>query len=65
MTARIGAYGTWLADSHDIPKLLLTFDSSPTLLSTPEVAAWCKDNIAGPADRALRPSRPPRDGRPA
>jgi haloalkane dehalogenase len=46
VTARIGAYGTWLADSQDIPKLLLTFESSPTLGITPELAAWCKDNIA-------------------
>ena len=45
-TARIAAYGTWLADSQDIPKLLLTFDSSRTLLITPELAAWCRDNIA-------------------
>jgi len=47
VTDRIDAYGTWLADSQDVPKLLLTFDSSPTLLITPELAAWCKDNIAG------------------
>ena len=47
VTARIDAYGTWLAGSQDVPKLLLTFDSSPTLLITPELAAWCKDNIAG------------------
>lgn len=47
VAARVEAYGTWLAASHDVPKLLLTFDSSPTLLITPELAAWCKDNIAG------------------
>ncbi|GAA4100380.1 haloalkane dehalogenase [Nonomuraea soli] len=47
VTARISAYGAWLADSRDVPKLLLTFDSSPTLLITAEVAAWCKDNVAG------------------
>jgi haloalkane dehalogenase len=46
VTARIDAYGTWLAGSQGIPKLLLTFDSSPTLGITPELAAWCKDNIA-------------------
>jgi haloalkane dehalogenase len=46
VTARIGAYGSWLANSQDIPKLLLTFDSSPTLGTTPELAAWCKDNMA-------------------
>ncbi|MEV5498001.1 haloalkane dehalogenase [Nonomuraea fuscirosea] len=47
VVARIDAYGGWLARSQDVPKLLLTFDSSPTLLVTPELAAWCKDNIAG------------------
>ncbi|MEU0402748.1 haloalkane dehalogenase [Streptomyces sp. NPDC006197] len=46
VTARIEGYGPWLADSHGVPKLLLTFDSAPTLLITPEVAAWCRDNIA-------------------
>ncbi|MBB2742329.1 UNVERIFIED_ORG: haloalkane dehalogenase [Microbispora rosea subsp. rosea] len=44
---RVGAYGRWLASSHDVPKLLLTFDSSPTLLIGPEMAAWCAANIAG------------------
>lgn len=44
---RVGAYGGWLASSHDVPKLLLTFDSSPTLLIGPEMAAWCAANIVG------------------
>lgn len=43
----VGAYGKWLASSHDVPKLLLTFDASPTLLIGPEMAAWCAANIAG------------------
>ncbi len=47
VTARIESYGSWLAGSQEVPKLLLTFDSSPTLLITAEVAAWCKDNLAG------------------
>jgi len=46
VTARIANYGTWLAGSQEVPKLLLTFESSPTLLITAEVAAWCKDNVA-------------------
>ncbi|WP_232839715.1 haloalkane dehalogenase [Nocardia aurea] len=29
---RLDGYGRWLAASDDVPKLLLTFDSSPTLL---------------------------------
>ncbi|KAB8186712.1 haloalkane dehalogenase [Microbispora catharanthi] len=44
---RVRTYGGWLASSHDVPKLLLTFDSSPTLLIGPEMAAWCAANIAG------------------
>ncbi|MEV5742197.1 haloalkane dehalogenase [Microbispora rosea] len=44
---RVGAYAGWLASSHDVPKLLLTFDASPTLLIGPEMAAWCAANIAG------------------
>ncbi|GAB4584476.1 haloalkane dehalogenase [Nocardia sp. IFM 10818] len=47
VTAAVTAYDAWLAASPQIPKLLLTFDSSPTLLITPDMAAWCKDNIAG------------------
>jgi haloalkane dehalogenase len=65
VTARIDAYGGWLADSRDVPKLLLTFDSSPTLGITPELAAWCKDNIAalqvehcGPAGHHAAEDRP-------
>lgn len=44
---RVAAYGAWLAADPEVPKLLLTFDSSPTLLVTPEVAAWCEEHIAG------------------
>lgn len=42
----VARYDTWLAASSDVPKLLLTFDSSPTLLITPQVTAWCQANIA-------------------
>ena len=44
---RINRYGEWLAASPDVPKLLLTFDTSPTLLITAQVAEWCAANIAG------------------
>ncbi|TYB59867.1 haloalkane dehalogenase [Nonomuraea sp. PA05] len=44
---RIEGYGKWLAASDEVPKLLLTFDSSPTLLITEAMAAWCAGNIAG------------------
>lgn len=43
----VANYDTWLADSPEVPKLLLTFDSSPTLLITPQVTAWCEANVAG------------------
>lgn len=46
VVARIEAYDDWLADSGDVPKLLLSFDGSPeTLLIGPEMVAWCQANI--------------------
>jgi len=44
---RVLAYDKWLADSPDVPKLLLTFEGSPILLVTPAMANWCRENIAG------------------
>ncbi|WP_433177048.1 haloalkane dehalogenase [Actinoallomurus sp. CA-150999] len=46
LVARIEAYDAWLAKSPDVPKLLLTFEGSPTLLIGEEMAAWCQANIA-------------------
>jgi haloalkane dehalogenase len=46
VVARVRAYDRWLAASTDVPKLLLTFDGSPTLTIGPETAAWCAANIA-------------------
>ena len=45
LVPRMEAYGKWLATSA-VPKLLLTFENAPTLLITPELAAWCSENIA-------------------
>ncbi|MEU0404747.1 haloalkane dehalogenase [Streptomyces sp. NPDC006197] len=42
---RVTAYGKWLASSPEVPKLLLTFEGSPTLLITSAVAAWCAGNM--------------------
>lgn len=53
---RVDAYGAWLATSPEVPKLLMTFDSSPTLLITEQVAAWCADNIAGLQTEHLGPA---------
>jgi haloalkane dehalogenase len=48
LVARIEAYDAWLASSHDVPKLLLTFDGSEdTLMVGPELADWCATHIAG------------------
>ncbi|NUW41905.1 haloalkane dehalogenase [Nonomuraea rhodomycinica] len=62
---RVERYDAWLAKSDDVPKLLLTFDSSPTLLITPEVAAWCAATFAalevehcGPAGHHAPEDRP-------
>jgi haloalkane dehalogenase len=44
---RVQHYDEWLAASGDVPKLLLTFDSSPTLGIGKELADWCAENIAG------------------
>lgn len=46
LVARIETYDEWLAASPDVPKLLLTFEGSPTLLIGDEVKEWCKANIA-------------------
>ncbi|MET9593073.1 haloalkane dehalogenase [Streptomyces sp. NPDC006516] len=43
---RAEQYVKWLANSREVPKLLLTFDSSPTLLVGREMAEWCAANIA-------------------
>jgi haloalkane dehalogenase len=53
---RVGQYGKWLATSDDVPKLLLTFDSSPTLLIGQEMAAWCAANIAALETRHCGPA---------
>ncbi|MGW6195318.1 haloalkane dehalogenase [Kribbella sp. NPDC055110] len=46
LVARIETYDAWLAASPAVPKLLLTFEGSPTLLIGPELAQWCTANIA-------------------
>jgi haloalkane dehalogenase len=53
--ARVEAYDAWLATS-DVPKLLLTFDSSPTLIIGAELTAWCEANIANLEVKACGPA---------
>ncbi|HEX8864119.1 MAG TPA: haloalkane dehalogenase [Lentzea sp.] len=43
---RIEAYDEWLGASSEVPKLLMTFEGSPTLLIGPQLRAWCEENIA-------------------
>lgn len=47
VVGRVDAYDAWLATSDDVPKLLLTFDGSPTLMIDAAMTAWCAANIAG------------------
>ncbi|TCO48135.1 haloalkane dehalogenase [Actinocrispum wychmicini] len=53
LVERIEVYDKWLASSTDVPKLLMTFKGSPTLLIGEATAAWCAANIAGSRHRAL------------
>jgi len=46
LVERIETFDAWLAESTEVPKLLMTFEGSPTLLITAEQAAWCAGNIA-------------------
>jgi haloalkane dehalogenase len=46
VVARIKAYDAWLAASTDVPKLLMTFEGSPTLLIDEKFAHWCVTHIA-------------------
>jgi haloalkane dehalogenase len=46
LVARIGHFDAWLADSTDVPKLLMTFHGAPSLLIGDEAATWCARNIA-------------------
>jgi haloalkane dehalogenase len=63
---RVEAYDRWLAESMEVPKLLLTFDGSPeTLLIGPDMVDWCRANIAaldvvgcGPAKHVVPEDQP-------
>ncbi len=46
LVARVEAYDAWLATSEDVPKLLMTFEGSPTLGTGKEMTRWCEENIA-------------------
>ena len=46
VVARIEAYDAWLATSTEVPKLLMTFEGSPTLLIDKKYAHWCATHMA-------------------
>lgn len=46
LVKRIESYDAWLAASPEVPKLLMTFAGSPSLLTTPAMADWCATHIA-------------------
>nr|WSX49253.1 haloalkane dehalogenase [Streptomyces sp. NBC_00974] len=46
VVTRVEEYDAWLSDSPEVPKLLLTFDGSPTLMIGPEEADWCARNVS-------------------
>ncbi|GAA1780790.1 haloalkane dehalogenase [Agromyces lapidis] len=46
LVERIEAYDRWLATSTSVPKLLLTFSGSPTLLIDTAMTEWCAAAIA-------------------
>lgn len=46
VVARINHYDTWLANSPDVPKLLLTFQPGPGAMMGPELIEWCATHMA-------------------
>lgn len=46
LVARLEQAGAWMRDSSDVPKLLLAFAGSPTLLVDEPAVAWARENIA-------------------
>ncbi|RSD10485.1 haloalkane dehalogenase [Amycolatopsis eburnea] len=46
LVERVEAYDRWLAGATGVPKLLLTFEGSPTLLIGEAMTKWCTENIA-------------------
>lgn len=46
LVARLEANATWLAISTSVPKLLMTFEGTPTLLVGKDMAEWCASHMA-------------------
>ncbi|MBN6051019.1 haloalkane dehalogenase [Nonomuraea sp. RK-328] len=47
VVARVEAYDRWLADSADVPKLLMTFAPGPGVMMHDDMVAWCAATMAG------------------
>jgi len=66
LVTRMREFGTWMATSPDVPKLLLTFDGGAgSLLIDATMTAWCRSHIAaldvtpcGPAAHHAPEDRP-------
>ncbi|MGH6657488.1 MAG: haloalkane dehalogenase [Actinocrinis sp.] len=56
VAARVAEFDAWLAASAQVPKLLLTFDSSPTLLIQADQIAWCREHLAALTVEHLGPA---------
>ncbi|MEV4673533.1 haloalkane dehalogenase [Actinomadura sp. NPDC049382] len=46
VVARIDAYGQWLADSADVPKLLLAFEPGESTMMSPQIIDWCTAHMS-------------------
>ncbi len=46
IVARIDAYGRWLADSADVPKLLLAFEPGESTMMSPQIIDWCTAHMS-------------------
>jgi haloalkane dehalogenase len=51
---RFLAYGRWLADTPDVPKLLLV--TEPGSLVSPAIVAWCRQHVAGLEVKSVGPA---------
>ncbi|MEU7893756.1 haloalkane dehalogenase [Nonomuraea sp. NPDC049152] len=52
---RVDAYGQWLADTPDVPKLLLTVEDGVGI-GSPEIAAWAKEHAASLEVESIGPA---------
>ncbi|TXK39707.1 haloalkane dehalogenase [Nonomuraea sp. C10] len=46
VVARVAAYDEWLADSAEVPKLLLTFEPGPGTMMGKETIDWCAAHVS-------------------